>query len=561
MSDKTLKQKQQRQDKEKQAYAFYVAQGWTSEQAIGIVGNLIRESNLNTTVVGTADDKGSQGVAQWHSGRLKTLKERYGNKWTDFRNQLEFVDWELKNTEKVAGDKLRNSKGVWEAGRIVSDHYERPKVKFVGDETRQRHVSDLAMKFKGIKLTPEDMPYYGATYANSVAPYMNQQKETVTPTINNFDFLPQNTTFASVPDSVEKEETKTEEDKDVAEVEQKTKEFNFLDELNTTVPAFKPREKQQNEPPQTDYMQQYEQISQFVENPQVAQQGGKTVEKDNKWLQDWYATRVIPNKDIQVAYLEDKPIYTERLKNIPPVTKVDMIDNSPQKTGQYQGDTGKLLMTPTAQPSVYTHEVNHYLNDFPSTMRTVHENVVEQNMYKKGDPRLGANNEYYDYLRNPDEIHSRVQVLRKDAGFKPNEEITQEKLLEYIQNYKGNDENILQLMNLTDEEGLLDMLNYMAYAPKKGNINVAQQGGQQKFTENELAFLSEIAIKDNNGYWNKNNQGKVVEIDGNQITMKGVDQDLVGISKQTGEKRIMKPNKNYTFSNTKSVIEIPFFKK
>ena len=91
MSDKTLKQKQQRQDKEKQAYAFYVAQGWTPEQAIGIVGNLIRESNLNTTVVGTADDKGSQGIAQWHSGRLRTLKDRYGDKWTDFRNQLEFV--------------------------------------------------------------------------------------------------------------------------------------------------------------------------------------------------------------------------------------------------------------------------------------------------------------------------------------------------------------------------------------------------------------------------------------------------------------------------------------
>lgn len=291
MSDKTLKQKQQTQNKEKQAYAFYIAKGYTPEQAIGIVGNLKRESNFNTTVVGTADNKKSQGIAQWHSDRLKTLKNKYGDNWTDFNNQLEFVDWELRNTHKAAGDKLRNSKGVWESAKVVSDDYERPKVKFAGDETRQRYVSDLAMKFKGVKLTPEDMPYANASYANSVAPYMNQQKETVTASIHNFDFLPQNTTFASVPDSVEEkakteEETKTEEDKDVAEVEQKTKEFNFLDEVNTTASFFKPREKQQIEAPQTDYMQQYEQISQFVENPQVAQSGGKYLDNELNFLSE-----------------------------------------------------------------------------------------------------------------------------------------------------------------------------------------------------------------------------------------------------------------------------------
>ena len=129
--------------------------------------------------------------------------------------------------------------------------------------------------------------YEEPSYANSVAPYMNQQKETVTNMINNFDFLPQTTTFASVPDSVEKEETKTEEtDKDIAEVEQKTKEFNFLDELNTTAAAFKLREKQQIEAPQTDYMQQYEQISQFVENSQVAQSGGKYSENELSFLSE-----------------------------------------------------------------------------------------------------------------------------------------------------------------------------------------------------------------------------------------------------------------------------------
>ena len=154
MSDKTLKQKQQRQDKEKQAYAFYVAQGWTPEQSIGIIGNIKRESGFNPNAIGDAGK--AFGLAQWHPDRQAKAKSLYGNNWKSFENQLKFIDWELKNTEKVAGDKLKKTKGVWQAGQVVSDFYERPKVKFSGDETRQRHVSDLAMKFKGVKLTPED---------------------------------------------------------------------------------------------------------------------------------------------------------------------------------------------------------------------------------------------------------------------------------------------------------------------------------------------------------------------------------------------------------------------
>ena len=269
-------------------------------------------------------------------GRELNDGEKYLGHFLGAQGSKELLNTYLKNPNENIGNVV--SSGALKANKSV----------FLNKDGSQKTVGEVYnWAAKKMKIEP--------SYANSVAPYMNQQKETVTNTINNFDFLPQTTTFASVPDSAQKE-NKTEEDKDVAEVEQKTKEYNFLDELNTTASFFKPRETQQIEAPQTDYMQQYEQISQFIENPQVAQSGGK-------------------------------------------------------------------------------------------------------------------------------------------------------------------------------------------------------------YSENELAFLSEIAIKDNNGYWNKNNRGKVVEIDGNQITMSGVDQDLIGISKQTGEKKIMKPNKNYTFSNTKSVIEIPFFKK
>ena len=62
-------------------------------------------------------------------------------------------------------------------------------------------------------------------------------------------------------------------------------------------------------------------------------------------------------------------------------------------------------------------------------------------------------------------------------------------------------------------------------------------------------------IKDNNGYWNPDNWGEVVEIDSNDITMKGVNQPLLGISDE-GDVQYMEPNKDYKFKG-KKVREFP----
>jgi hypothetical protein len=62
-------------------------------------------------------------------------------------------------------------------------------------------------------------------------------------------------------------------------------------------------------------------------------------------------------------------------------------------------------------------------------------------------------------------------------------------------------------------------------------------------------------IKDDNGYWNPDNRGKVVEIDSPTITMEGVDQDLIGISDE-GDVQYMTPGKDYKFKGEK-VREYP----
>lgn len=62
-------------------------------------------------------------------------------------------------------------------------------------------------------------------------------------------------------------------------------------------------------------------------------------------------------------------------------------------------------------------------------------------------------------------------------------------------------------------------------------------------------------VKDDNGYWNPDNWGKVVEINSPNITMQGVNQPLIGISDE-GDIQYMEPGKDYKFKG-KRVKEYP----
>lgn len=100
---------------------------WTKEQAAGIVSNLEAESRFNHKISG--DGGKAYGIAQWHPARQKAFKQAYGK---DIRNstyeeQLAFVNHELENNEKEAGNLLRKTTTPEQAGAIVSKHYERPK--------------------------------------------------------------------------------------------------------------------------------------------------------------------------------------------------------------------------------------------------------------------------------------------------------------------------------------------------------------------------------------------------------------------------------------------------
>ena len=109
------------------AMKFFLAAGYSKEQAAGIVGNLQTESGRNLDVNAVGDGGQARGIAQWHPDRQAAFAKMFGHdiKQSTLEEQLKFVDYELKNTEKSAGDKLKLAKSAAQAAQLVDKLYER----------------------------------------------------------------------------------------------------------------------------------------------------------------------------------------------------------------------------------------------------------------------------------------------------------------------------------------------------------------------------------------------------------------------------------------------------
>jgi hypothetical protein len=111
----------------KEAMKFFQDKGWTKEQAAGIVGNLMAESSVNLKTDDYNPQEQAYGIAQWRLPRQEDFKRQYGKpiQKAGFKEQLEFVNWELNNTHKGAGDALRKATDASTAAAIVDAQYER----------------------------------------------------------------------------------------------------------------------------------------------------------------------------------------------------------------------------------------------------------------------------------------------------------------------------------------------------------------------------------------------------------------------------------------------------
>lgn len=130
----------------KDAIEKFEKMGWSRSQAIGIVNNLQAESGGKLDHRAVGDSGTAFGVAQWRNERVEMFKRVMG---VDIMNatrdqQYAFVDWELRNTHKSAGDRLRASKSVEDASRIVTTDFEIPAKKEIRADERAAVATELA---------------------------------------------------------------------------------------------------------------------------------------------------------------------------------------------------------------------------------------------------------------------------------------------------------------------------------------------------------------------------------------------------------------------------------
>lgn len=106
---------------------FFMDQGWSKAQAVGIAANLHRESGFDEK--STGDGGQAAGIAQWHPDRQKNFEKLFGHGVREgtLEEQLKFVQYELTlGSERAAGNMLRQAGSPEEAAAAVSKFYERP---------------------------------------------------------------------------------------------------------------------------------------------------------------------------------------------------------------------------------------------------------------------------------------------------------------------------------------------------------------------------------------------------------------------------------------------------
>lgn len=119
-------------DRMKMAMERLMSKGWSQAAASGIVGNFVSESKMNPSAR-NPNDAGpgldSVGLGQWNRERLANLQKfagSQGKNWQDFLTQVDFADWELRNTHKGVGSRLQMAKDAQAAGDIAMREYEVP---------------------------------------------------------------------------------------------------------------------------------------------------------------------------------------------------------------------------------------------------------------------------------------------------------------------------------------------------------------------------------------------------------------------------------------------------
>lgn len=145
--------KRKTSDTARYAYNYLNEKGIPKHVSAGIVGNLMKESNLNPTVVERGNTGNGRGIAQWDvRNRWKDLQnyaKSNNQDHTSLETQLDFILHEARQRGDL--QKTLGAKTPEEAAMIFGRTYERPNEKYADWATRQANASSLYnMKFGGV---------------------------------------------------------------------------------------------------------------------------------------------------------------------------------------------------------------------------------------------------------------------------------------------------------------------------------------------------------------------------------------------------------------------------
>lgn len=121
---------------------YFMKKGLTRNQAKGIYGNIMQESEGDLTAV-SSDGHNSYGLAQWTGERKQRLFQMFGNSPTA-QQQLDFIWWELNNTHKNALASLKSTTSVSDATRVFMNQFERPHKDYANFSRRLRLANSIS---------------------------------------------------------------------------------------------------------------------------------------------------------------------------------------------------------------------------------------------------------------------------------------------------------------------------------------------------------------------------------------------------------------------------------
>lgn len=114
--------------KAKEVIKFFMGKGYSKEISSGIAGNLFAESHLDHTRHQNGGGPGF-GLAQWEGPRQADFKRVMGKDihGSSVKDQLEFLNWEMNNSQKNRIKPLYGAKSPAQAAELFAKHFERMK--------------------------------------------------------------------------------------------------------------------------------------------------------------------------------------------------------------------------------------------------------------------------------------------------------------------------------------------------------------------------------------------------------------------------------------------------